>query len=124
MNDDEQPFKLRNSIVGKLVDKTSRVERFLEAARSAAKQSNYGKIKHGAVLVKGGSIINTSYNKGNFSSFGSRFRKQGCGHATYHAELGCVMGIARSVSTGADVYVCRVNRQGKYISRKPCKICH
>ena len=124
MKDSESPFKLRNLIAGRSVDKTNRVERFLEIARNAAKQSNYGKIRHGAVLVKGGSIINTSHNKGNFSSFGSRFRKQGCGHATYHAELGCIMGVARSVSTGADVYVCRVNRQDEYRSSKPCNMCH
>ena len=124
MNNSEPPFKSRNSISGRPVDKTNRIERYLEIAKSAAKQSRYGKIKHGAILVKGGSIISTSYNKGNFSAFGNRFREQGCGHATYHAELGCITGIARTVSTGADVYVCRVNRQDEYRSSKPCNMCH
>tara|TARA_Y100000310_G_C20630194_1_gene788217 strand:- start:793 stop:1248 length:456 start_codon:yes stop_codon:yes gene_type:complete len=123
-NEEDAPFKLRNTIAGMSIEKTKKIQRYLETARNIANQSNYGKIKHGAILVKGGSIIHASCNKGNFSAFGSRFRKQGRGPATHHAELGCITGVPRAVSTGADVYVCRVNRHGEYRSSKPCNMCH
>jgi len=90
MDSDVLPFKLRNSIVGQAIQKTNRTQRYLNLARNIAWQSTYGKIKHGAILVKGGSIINTCFNKDKFCSFGTRFRPSGRGSATIHAELGCV----------------------------------
>ena len=75
-------------------------------------------------MIKGGSIINTCYNKDKFCSFGTRFRDPDRGPATIHAELGCVLGLDRSVTTGADIYVCRVNKQGQFRNSKPCAMCH
>ena len=65
-------------------------EKYIQLARRVALQGSYGGYKHGAVLVKGGSIINISHNKDKFCSFGSRFRKRDEGTATLHAELGCI----------------------------------
>ena len=118
------PFKPRNGIVGHIVQKTNRTQRYLNLARSMAWQSTYGKIRHGAVLVKGGSVINTCYNKDKFCSFGAKFRDFNRGKATVHAELGCVLGVSRNVTTGADIYVCRVNRKGDFRNSKPCAMCH
>ena len=67
---------------------------------------------------------NVSANKNSYARFGGRFRKRDCGHATHHAELGCILGISRGVTSGADVYVCRVNKQEQFRSSKPCKMCH
>lgn len=117
-------YKPRNFVAETPATKTKKVERYLELAKNMANQSTYGKIKHGAVLVKGGSIINAAYNKDSFSSFGSRFRKHDCGHATHHAELGCVLGIDRAKTAGATVYVVRINNEGKYRLSKPCSMCH
>jgi len=46
------------------------------------------------------------------------------GPGTHHAELGCILGIAREVTSGADVYVCRVNKQNEFRLSKPCRMCH
>tara|TARA_B100000131_G_C18116871_1_gene611566 strand:+ start:118 stop:552 length:435 start_codon:yes stop_codon:yes gene_type:complete len=116
--------KPRTEVSGAPVSATRKVIRNFELARNVAYNSNYGKIRHGAVLVKGGSVINTSFNKENFSSFGSRFRPSQRGPATVHAELGCVLGIARDRTSGADIYVCRINRDGDFRSSKPCIMCH
>ena len=89
-----------------------------------AGQSTYGKIKHGALLIKGGSVINASFNKDSYSSFGNRFRHQNCGRATHHAEIGCVLGIDRSKTEGATIYVVRINRSGDFRLSKPCSMCH
>lgn len=95
----------------------------MELARRIALQATYGGIKHGAVLVKGGSIINVSYNKENFCSFGNRFRKSTEGKATLHAELGCVLNLDRSVTQGTNIYVVRVGKDGEFKMSKPCTMC-
>ena len=121
---EESPFKPRNSIAGHCINKTNKIERYLELAKNEARQSKYGKLRHGAVLVKGGSVINASYNKNNFSSFGNRFRKHGCGHDTHHAELGCILVLDKSKTTGTTLYVVRINKDDDFRLSKPCDMCH
>jgi len=120
----EEPFKRRNHLPGYTVEPSLKTNSFLKTAKSMAVQSSYGKIRHGAVLVKGGSIISASFNKDKFSAFGNRFRKQGLGPATHHAELGCVLGVDRSKTVGSTVYVVRINKKGEYRLSKPCLMCH
>ena len=117
-------FKNRTKIKGTTVQTSNKTKRYFGLARNAASSSPYGKLRHGALLVKGGSVINISCNKGNYNSFGNRFRLSGRGHATLHAELGCILGLSRSVTAGADVYVCRINKIGEYRLSKPCSMCH
>jgi tRNA(Arg) A34 adenosine deaminase TadA len=100
-----------------------RKKRYMELAKRLAEQSEYGKFKHGAVLVQGGSVLNCSYNKDNYNSFGSRFRTADMGRATLHAELGCILGMPRAKTTGATMYVARVNSLGKEKISKPCTMC-
>ena len=118
------PFKGRTKIIGKQIDRSKKVDRCFSLARNIAHNRPYGKIRHGAVLTKGGSIINASFNKDNYTSFGSRFRSPLRGHATVHAELGCILGLPRDVTSGADLYVCRINRKGEFRFSKPCSMCH
>lgn len=98
-------------------------KRYIELAKRVAEQSNYGKFRHGAVLVKGSSVRSVSCNKHRHCSFGARFRKEGYGDATLHAELGAILGMDRSVTQGADVYVARINKEGKARISKPCSMC-
>jgi tRNA(Arg) A34 adenosine deaminase TadA len=117
-------FKNHTPYVGANVRQTGKVKRLFDLARNIAFNSDYGKIRHGALLTKGGSVINTCCNKDKFCSFGARFRDPSRGHPTIHAELGCILGLPRSVTTGADIYVCRVNKQGQFRNSKPCAMCH
>jgi len=114
----------RTSIAGTAVRMSGRINRYFEAARAQAANSDYGKLRHGAVLVKGGSVIRSAYNKDDFTSFADRFRPQGCGPATRHAETECVSGLSKEQTTGADIFVCRINNQGEFRMSKPCKMCH
>ena len=68
--------------------------------------------------------MNTSFNKDSFTAFGSRFRDHGKGPATVHAELGSILGMPRDSTSGSDVYVCRINRDGQFRNSKPCAMCH
>ena len=120
----DKPFKHRNMIKGEEVELTNKIKRYLSLAQNAASCSNYGKIRHGAVLVRGGSVISIAYNKDKFSSFGERFRAQGVGPATHHAELSCVSGIDKSKTSGASIFVVRLNRNGELRLSKPCPMCH
>lgn len=117
-------FKNHTSYTGTQVEITKKVKRYFDLARNVAFNSDYGKIRHGAILVRGGSVINSCFNKDKFCSFGSKFRDPARGHATIHAELGCVLGIPRNITTGADIYVCRINRRGEFRNSKPCAMCH
>ena len=103
---------------------TGKVYRYMELAKRIAFQSDYPDYRHGAVLVKGGSIRNTSHNKNNFCSFGSRFRKRQTGKATVHAELGVILGLDRSITEGSTVYVARIGKRGDFRMSKPCEMCH
>lgn len=102
-----------------------RVGRYMDLARRVAQQSTFDGPKHGAVLVRGASVINVSENKSNFCSFGKRFRKYAVqpGHSTVHAELGSILGIDRRKTAGSDVYVARVGKRGDFKMSKPCPMC-
>ncbi len=117
-------FKNHTGVSGTRVQLSKRVQRYFDLARNVAFNSNYGKLRHGAILVKGGSIINTCFNKDKYSAFGTKFRNPDRGHGTIHAELGCVLGLSRTVTSGADIYVCRINNKGQFRYSKPCAMCH
>ena len=117
-------FKNHTEICGKTIRSSNRINRYFGLAKNVAFNSNYGKLRHGAVLVRGGSIINTSFNKDKFCSFGTKFRDPDRGHATIHAELGCVLGLSRGVTQGTDLFVCRINKHGEFRNSKPCAMCH
>lgn len=75
--------------------------------------------KLGAVLVKGGSVINVGFNQSSTHRFARKFGR----HYTRHAELNCILGIPRCKSTGATVYVVRIKKDGSYGMAKPCQCC-
>ena len=108
-----------------LIKNTSKkTQRTLELAKRVASNSTYGRLKHGAVLLKGGNVINVAFNKPDFTKFGNRFRNNyTCGIATTHAEIGAILGLARSTTEGATIFVVRVNRCGEYRMSKPCPMC-
>jgi len=101
-----------------------RHKRALELARRVAFRSTYCRQRHGAVLIKGGTVRNVSTNSINYCSFAGRFRPHDmCGHATQHAEVGAVLGLDRSVTEGSIVYVVRINKSGDLLLSKPCPMC-
>lgn len=98
-------------------------KRYITLATKVAEQSDYGKFRHGAVLVKGSSVRNLSCNKQRHCHFGKRFREHHTGDATLHAELGVILGMDRSKTQGATVYVARINSDGERRMSKPCPMC-
>ena len=97
--------------------------RRLKIAAKVAEQSGHDTFRHGAVIIKGGSVLNLAANNDNHTSFGQRFRSSP-GRATHHAETACILGLERSSTTGSTVYVARVGKNGKWRMSKPCSMCH
>ena len=100
-----------------------RKKRFIDLAKRVAANSTLTSYRHGAVLVRANIVLNVSCNKNAYTRFGERFRKRDKGDATHHAELGCILGLDRSVTQGADVYVVRVGSSGNLLLSKPCDMC-
>ena len=104
-------------------ENTGRLKRYMDLARKVAEESESTDYRHGAVLTRGAAVISTSCNKNGFKGFGQRFRDRDCGHATRHAELGVILGVDRSKTTGAVVYVARIGKAGELRLSKPCNMC-
>ena len=98
-------------------------KRYFDLAKRAAMESTYGKLRHGAVVVKGGSIVSFGFNKSNHCQFGKRFRHRDRGDATQHAEISAILGMPRSTTQGADLYVVRINNFCQWRMSKPCPMC-
>jgi deoxycytidylate deaminase len=93
---------------------------YLSAARYFAKKSKSNK-KHGAILVKSGSVVGTGYNKDrNHPLFISPEHIKS--HCSRHAETEAIRE-ARGNAEGAVLYVARVNSQGQDRNSKPCRLC-
>ncbi len=105
-----------------IVAVTGKIRRYMELAANSALQSDFCH-KHGAILVHSGAVINTSFNKVFYNSFANRFRQIQDGHGTRHAEIGVVLGLAKSTTNNADIYVARVNNQGNLLLSFPCPMC-
>jgi len=107
------------------VSYNGKVARFMSLAKNIAGQSEFPDFRHGAILVKGGSIFSTSPNKDSFCPFGARFRNddEQPGRATVHAEIGAILGLARSITDGATLYVARIGKAGEFRMSKPCQMC-
>lgn len=101
---------------------SKRNRRYIELAKREAYKSSYKRFRHGAVLVRGGSVINTSANHNDYCSFARRFRTEpGC--STIHAEIGSILGVDRSQTEGSIVYVARLNKKGEVKLSRPCSMC-
>ena len=93
---------------------------FLNTARLLADNSEEKK-KHGAVVVKGGRVVGTGFNK--FKNHPSNVPSDEIKiHCSRHAEQIAIKQ-AGDNAKGAILYVARVNRQGLDRNSKPCHVC-
>lgn len=84
------------------------------AARSTGNQ------RHGAVLVRGGSLLATGINRHTNSPkiMGPEFLKTKC---SVHAEIAALRQVRSAV--GAVIYVARINPAGMPVLSAPCPAC-
>lgn len=93
---------------------------YLSVARYFATKSS-AKNTHGAIVVKGGRVIGTGYNKNrNNPHFVSpEHIKTDC---SVHAEKSAIKDAGYDVKN-AVIYIARVNRHGEDRNSKPCSRC-
>lgn len=100
-----------------------KIESYFSYAKDVAQNSSHDTFWHGAVLVKGGSVISKSANYDRYLSFADRFRKYDEWYGTYHAEVGCIYNLNKSKTEGSRLYVVRINPNGKFRNSEPCEMC-
>lgn len=99
---------------------SKREKAFLSVARYLASKSD-SRHKHGAIVVKGGSVIGTGFNKDrNHPDIVSPEHIKS--HCSVHAEVDAIRDAKWNVK-GAVLYVARINNQGKDRNSKPCDRC-
>ena len=97
-----------------------REQAFLSVAKYLASKSE-ARQRHGAVIVKGGSVIGTGFNKdrNHPDNVSPEHIKS---HCSVHAEIEAIRDAGWNVK-GAVLYVARVNAHGKDRYSKPCDRC-
>lgn len=100
---------------------SKRDQAYLSVARYLAEKSVSNK-RHGAVIVKGGRVVGTGFNKdrNNPHIVSPEHIKSDC---SYHAEELAIREAGDNIK-GATIYVARVNNQGEDRNSKPCPKCH
>lgn len=78
-------------------------------------------MKHGAVIVRGGSVISVGINKNRNhpTVVSSEHIKT---HCSVHAEVDAIRKVKNA--KGATIYVARVNKSGGDLLSRPCDRCH
>jgi pyrimidine deaminase RibD-like protein len=93
---------------------------YLATARYFASKSKSNK-RHGAIVVKSGSVVGTGFNKNrNHPLFVSPEHIKS--HCSRHAEVEALKE-AGGNADGAVLYVARVNNQGQDRNSRPCNLC-
>ena len=106
-----------------LSTKLSRSQKsFLNLAMKTAEASECVQ-KHGAVVVKSGSVLSIGLNKWrNDAALADELFQNGVSkHVSVHAEIDALARVKNPA--GAVLYVARVNRAGEPVISKPCINC-
>jgi deoxycytidylate deaminase len=99
---------------------SNREKAFLSVARYLASKS-LARQRHGAIVVKGGSVIGTGFNKdrNHPDNVSPEHIKA---HCSVHAEIEAIRDAGWNVR-GAVLYVARINNHGEDRYSKPCDRC-
>ena len=96
---------------------------YLHLAMKVAESSVY-EMRHGAVVVRGGSVLAVGYNKQKNDPiiFGDAGSEEAQRNSTVHAEMDALSRVTSA--KGAVVYVARINRRGEPVLSRPCDNCY
>ena len=100
---------------------SNRDRSYLSVARYFAAKS-VARNTHGAVVVKGGRVLGTGWNKNrnNPTIVSPEHIKTDC---SYHAEEVAIREAGEDNVRGAIIYVARINKNGEDRDSKPCPKC-
>lgn len=96
-----------------------------DLARTMALKSE-GKYRLGAVIVQGSKVISAGFN--NMSKTHPLMQQYNPHRHKFttgtHAEVQAMIGTERHHLRGANLYVCRILKNGQFANARPCQICH
>lgn len=100
-------------------------KRYLALACRVAEASECNQ-RHGAVVVKSGSVMSIGLNKWRHRGAmnGKTLTADECANLTVHAEEDAIKRVKTNKAKGATVYVARVNSRGEAVFSRPCDSCH
>jgi len=109
----------------KLIPRTKTIDSRLALAKRVALMSDHQDHRHGAVIVKGGSVISVGCNKLDFSHHAALNRSYTeYGIATLHAEISALHGLSKERTRGCTLYVVRLGkRNDEFRLSAPCDMC-
>ena len=94
---------------------------YLQLAVRAAQASPCNQ-KHGAVVVRGGSVLAIGFNKWRSSLVGISLSEDERKNMSIHAEMDALSRVKNK--KGVTIYVARVNKHGNPMFSRPCNNCH
>lgn len=77
--------------------------------------------KHGAVIVKAGSVLAVGVNKWRNKTSSPSASEEYNPHLTYHAEIDALLRCSNA--EGAVIYIARINKDGHHKFSRPCQRC-
>lgn len=96
------------------------MHKFLKIARKVAMKS-ICRYRLGAVLVKGGAIINFGYNRTGHHNLIEKKKTRDIDQL--HAEVDAVLGIAKIETRKCDIWIARIKNDDQLGLAKPCEMC-
>lgn len=106
-----------------------KVERFLDLARSLAEHSDVYKYKHGACIVKKGKVLSHGFNQYKSHPLQRRYNLSEKTTITkeaphyVHAEIKALSKLKGIDLSECEIYVYRLNYEGKNAISRPCAAC-
>lgn len=102
-----------------ILDPSIKVSRWFRWALAAAKQSEHGIYKMGAVIVNNGKLVAIGHNKNKTHPDAKNYTTK------IHAELDALIGwrIPNRSTFEGNMYVVRLTNGGAMATSKPCKDC-
>lgn len=110
-----------SAVIERIGNSLSRKQKsFLNLAVKTAAASELAQ-KHGAVVVKGGSVLSLGFNKQKNADIVNPSEAVSPEYFTVHAEIDA---LNRAGNTeGATIYIARVNNNGEERYSRPCNSC-
>ena len=109
-----------------LMNISNRTKRYITKALEASLESDFQRIKIGAIVVDGNVTVGTACNKNRSHPRQSEYNRRSlriaprhCIHAEIHAIVRC----GRRDLTGCEMYVARYDRTGRLGNCYPCPAC-
>lgn len=113
------------TVVKSLDETSSRTRRFLELARELSRNSDFPRVKIGAVIANGTSLISTGWNQKKTHPLQAKYNAKHrtfCKHAYLHAELSAITR-SLSIPRQSTLYVYREGKRGQTLCSIPCESC-